>query len=1348
MENTDGVINIRKKLEEEMKRRGISTEYLSEEEIEKAISDLIVKINVNIDNSIKSVLKLINEKYNNKKIGGKDKEKIISLLLSGRSSEEIHHIDEFEIYPIEKIRSIEEKLATPILAIQLMPLDEIATRRKIQKQSIYYAMKNHSIDGKNISEIRKEKEKELERRLTEGQSIQDILSDKELNVCEAGVKAIQERIETQSNDQERKKSTRAISKEDKKAILDLLVKGKTIKEISDIEEYKKYSLESLEKFQTNKINQGKIMAVRLMPIAEIANALGIKKQSVYIYFKDYKLDGKTIGEIREEKTKEIERRLLEGQSIQDILSDKRLNVCESGIKAVQEKIEKQSKKQLGSSEKTVSKAISKEDKKAILDLLVQGKTIEEISDIEKYKKYSIERLEKFQTNKINQGKIMAVRLMPIAEIADALGIKKESVYIYFKDYKLDGKTIGEIREEKEREIEIRLAEGQSIQDILNDKELNVCESGVKAVQEKIEEQSKKQIKAPSRAISKEDKKAILDLLVQGRTIEEINAMEEFKGYTIETLEKFQSEKTNVSKIMAIQLFSVNEIAQTLGVKKETIYYYLKNYKLDGKTILEIRKEKERKIESRLAEGQSIQDILNDKELNVCESAVNSVVENERKKLEEKESKKTIKKEKQQKRKGITKETRDQIIQMLYAGKKIEEIAEQEEYREISVEELEKIQQKNMDRILALQLMPVSEIAKKMGIGKSTIQYKLRNTTINGKTIVEIRAAKIEEIERRLAEGQSIQDILNDGELNVCEEFVNMRQFKSGRKEQKQTKPKEETKKTKKVSRKDNHAIALLFINGRSIEEIRAMEEYRIISDDALKKIQEENQMRILAVRLVPINEIVKRVGKKRITVYTNINKFDYGGKILKDIQEQKLNEIRRRLAEGENIDSLAQDGKLNVCREVLEEEKAKLKGTKLNSQNSERKIQRSQNSSKPKKINTNQKQDKEQMSKLDIMRKKYKAKYEREIKQTQKQVKKPLTPEENEKVNKALLEMLEAVNSCDGEKSSSRAMIKSILNNAESVFRKNLSLDQASRLVSIMESQKINPALQFFMPDITGKIKWIKKSTYSRLAEAIDTQMEDITDIDKLENLSKMLKYDMERSNLYVTTIKSKLQRKIDKLRTEERLRSLREDIPDDIRTIIEGIAKGELDIKEANDIIAQKAKEKVSGRKATRFTLTEEQERRQYIAQIKKALNEQGNKYPIENPEKTMEILKQLTNDSSLTILNTVIANQMSRKKFDEAQALCQEYIARSKGNTEDIAYLYSVRKRIRNSKIGDLVYRTIHSDISPEDEEKFWNLLQDGLRMGNVKMSNISIGKTQDGLRTITLEDVWPDDAKEIKK
>ena len=41
-------------------------------------------------------------------------------------------------YLLEKIKIIEAKLATPILAIQLTPLDEIATRRKIQKQSINF----------------------------------------------------------------------------------------------------------------------------------------------------------------------------------------------------------------------------------------------------------------------------------------------------------------------------------------------------------------------------------------------------------------------------------------------------------------------------------------------------------------------------------------------------------------------------------------------------------------------------------------------------------------------------------------------------------------------------------------------------------------------------------------------------------------------------------------------------------------------------------------------------------------------------------------------------------------------------------------------------------------------------------------------------------------------------------------------------------------------------------------------------------------------------------------------------------------------------------------------------------
>lgn len=622
----------------------------------------------------------------------------------------------------------------------------------------------------------------------------------------------------------------------------------------------------------------------------------------------------------------------------------------------------------------------------------------------------------------------------------------------------------------------------------------------------------------------------------------------------------------------------------------------------------------------------------------------------------------------------------------------------------------------------------------------------------------------------------------------------------------------------KLDGEDKKKVTSLLLQGKAIEEIRTMQEYSAMPDEILRQIYDRNQMRIMAVRLLPINVIAERVGKQYITVYNNINKFDYDGKTLKEIKEQKLYQIRTRLVQGESIDILAQDKELNVCREVLEQEQRKIlerskttsKTVKASTQDVQ-KIKKSANSTSTQqteetinttstqetkehasgtlvkketikcaenqgqKSNLSQKDDSNKknsknkyinskvtkratgiinensqstksISKLDIMRKKYKAKYNSESSKSSKR--QTLTPEENEKINKILVEMLEVVNLCDGKKASSRILIKSILNNAGLVSGKSVNLDQARQLMSIVESRKIDISLKYFSTEVAERIRKIRKSVHSTLADAVEAEVDDVSDISELESLYKMLNVDMEKSNYHVQNIKSKIQRRIDKIRLEQRMKSLREDIPDDIKSIIEGIAKGKLDIESAKSIIAEKAAEKVRGKKATRFTLTEEQERRQYLVIIRKALNEQGSKYPIESPEKTIELLEQLTDDTSLTNLNTVIANQTSRKKFDEAQDLCEKYISKLKDNMEDRVYLNSIKKRIRNEKIGDLVYRTIHSDISAEDEKKFWDLLQQGLSMENVKMSNINIGRTQDGLRNITLQDIWPDGEKEIKK
>lgn len=759
------------------------------------------------------------------------------------------------------------------------------------------------------------------------------------------------------------------------------------------------------------------------------------------------------------------------------------------------------------------------------------------------------------------------------------------------------------------------------------------------------------------------------------------------------------------------------------------------------------------------------------------------------------------------------EDKKKVTSLLLAGRTSEEIHQLDEFKSYPIEEIEKLEKRFATDILAIQLMPIEEIARIKGIKKCDVYDLMTKHKVDGKDIVKIRKEKEEEVIRRLERGDSVEEIVNDKELNICETGAKALEKEV---ERKSNSAKQITKKA--VSKEDRKSVLSLLLQGKAIEEIRTMQEYSAIPDEILRQIYDSNQMRIMAVRLVPINEIVERMGKLYSTVYTNINKFDYDGKTLKEIKEQKLYQIRTRLARGESIDILAQDRELNVCREVLEQEQGKIlerskttnktvnasqqdvqkikksansesiqetketisststqetkkyasgtlvkKGTIKSAENQGQKSNLSQKDDSNKKNSKNEdinskvtkratdiinenSQGTKPISKLDIMRKKYKAKYNNESSKSSK--KQTLTPEENEKINKILVEMLEAVNLCDGKKASSRTLIKSILNNAGLVSGKSVNLDQARQLMSIVESGKIDVSLKYFSREVAEKIKKIRKSAHSTLADAVEAEVDDVSDMSELESLSRMLNADMEKGNYHVQNAKSRIQRRIDKIRLEQRMKSLREDIPDDIKAIIEGIAKGELDIAAAKSVIAEKAAERVRGKKATRFTLTEEQERRQYLAMIRKALNEQGSKYPIERPEKTIELLEQLTDDTSLTNLNTVIANQTSRKKFDEAQDLCKEYISKSKDNMEDIAYLNSVRKRIRNEKIGDLVYRTIHSDISAEDEKKFWDLLQQGLSMGNVKMSNINIGRTQDGLRNITLQDIWPDEENEIKK
>ena len=862
----------------------------------------------------------------------------------------------------------------------------------------------------------------------------------------------------------------------------------------------------------------------------------------------------------------------------------------------------------------------------------------------------------------------------------------------------------------------------------------------------------------NRKIEKSDKQDILNLLLSGKTPEEIHEMEQYRSYNINEINNIESR--NRARILAIKLCSIREISNILGIQMQSVYASIRNFTYEGKSISEIRKEKEEEVERRLKSGETIEDITNDKELNVDISAV--------KRLDHK-----IKEEADKRSEKADKETQDkekQILTLLLSGKTPEEVHEMEELKNIPISDIQKIKEKNIAKILAIQLIPIEQISEETGLKPVSIYSSLSRFKIDGKSIMEIRREKKAEIETRLQSGESVESLLEDKKLNICREAIEITVRRIKRKEQIEKRNSEQSKLPKETVSE----IATLLIKGKTIEDIKKDPQFESISEKTLEEIKNANMAIILAMQLYSIDEISKQLNMKPSTIYARIGNCEIEGKKINELRKEKLALIRARLSAGENIDDIAQDPNLNVSKHIIERESEKLsrkKGQKKKIKSKQTREEESGENDNTKQKNIpddeekskqgrrviskeeleeiKQKEQEEAHKKLEIMRKKYKDKYAVKTNSSKAgEEKADITEKEIEEANKSILEMLEAINGYTGAKQNAREVIKTIRNKAKLVYEHNVGVDQAEQLVQIIDSPKIAQALKYCSQDTNISIKSIRKQAYRRLSQAIEDEMYESSDLSRLEELSKKLKMDMEKNDFHTAVVRSSLYRKIDRIKAEERVRALREDIPEPIVQIISDIAKGDLNIESATQIINDQAHKKVGGRKQTRFTLTEEQERKQLISQIKRALSEQVERFPIKDSKKAMELLQQLSGDNLTMRLNVVVQNQLNRKLFDEAEETCQQYLKECKDSNEDIAFIRGLRKKIRSARVGDLVYRAVNSNMSIEDEEKFWRVLQNGMQLGNLKMRGVSIGKTEDGIRTITLEDIWPENLKEMRK
>lgn len=268
-----------------------------------------------------------------------------------------------------------------------------------------------------------------------------------------------------------------------------------------------------------------------------------------------------------------------------------------------------------------------------------------------------------------------------------------------------------------------------------------------------------------------------------------------------------------------------------------------------------------------------------------------------------------------------------------------------------------------------------------------------------------------------------------------------------------------------------------------------------------------------------------------------------------------------------------------------------------------------------------------------------------------------------------------------------------------------------------------------------------KKKAIIAFAQDLSRILEQAQDLEEVKSLQKVITPEMERiAPFTITTLKNGFDAKIRILQSKNTIENIKNNIPPSIMQVIASLANNEIDMQVANEIIDAEAKRRVESKPKTRFSLTEEQERRQILYQIQATLSENAEKYPIRKPEIAIAKIKELCGVQKGAALRVVVLNLTGKKHFETARILCNKFTVEN--SEPDIQRIVkSLFLEIRDAEIADFVLKGIRMNASIEEENTYYELLESGLRKVNINPRAISLGKTQDGTKNITLADILTD-------
>lgn len=378
--------------------------------------------------------------------------------------------------------------------------------------------------------------------------------------------------------------------------------------------------------------------------------------------------------------------------------------------------------------------------------------------------------------------------------------------------------------------------------------------------------------------------------------------------------------------------------------------------------------------------------------------------------------------------------------------------------------------------------------------------------------------------------------------------------------------------------------------------------------------------------------------------------------------------------------------------------------------------------------------------KLEQIRERYKILTSIESNEKKNVEQKELSEEENELAEQVIekiekqSEEIKSQKKVDERKKIVFGMIKEL----DKIKTFPLTYEQSTRICDSLYTEEIG---NLTMLPLNSMILRTKKIFTQILGKHIQIKYQQTEDEEELKALARKIIPEMVKVDyLSIESVKSAIWRKLTTIRQNKAITGMQNNISENVQDIIKNLVDGKENTESLEKILKEEIQKRLGNKAKNNIFSTEEQERKQILHQIRMVITEQGDKYPIKNPEKTIEQLQKLCEEQQEVTISVVMKNLMSRKKYDEARKFYDNLIAqKDEKELYKNSYLRGLRKEINNAEICNFALIAINQNGTFEEECELFETLDRGLNQGKVNLKDIVLYKKLG--KTVTLDDVWPE-------